>query len=199
MGMGRLIVLAAADLFPVTMTEVQFVVLLRLTVDQGELCHTTFAPYPELIARMRSWFSSENRAQVVESAFQESKIEIEHRYALPVDTLTPLAVVYKPMMKHALLTNKNHLSNPAQFLMPQLCRSTSGFLNFLGTFTLAASMQGPGPHLIKIDNIDKAMDQDIDPWFRWLYHFIDSGRAFDPNRIYVNSKHPEEYQYAYGG
>jgi hypothetical protein len=115
-----------------------------------------------------------------------------------MDHLVPVVATYRPPLSHLLLTNIDHFDNPEQFLDPNACRTTSGFLNFLGALTVAQmkiESESAAP-VIRFKNIEDTVNQGLEQWFRWLYNAMDRGE-WSPSRIFVNSRNPEEYAYRY--
>jgi hypothetical protein len=119
--------------------------------------------------------------------------EVEHRYTLVEELLIPIVFVYDGAARHVLLMNKHHFHNPEQFLSPRLCRTTSGFLNFIGAQVIRESPT------VLVSDIESIMNEGLDEWFRWLYCMFETGRRFESKRLLVMKANPEEYAYDYDG
>jgi len=97
-----------------------------------------------------------------------------------------------------LVINKHHIATPDQFLDPEFCRTTSGFLNFLGTLLLLDQNSDTPDHLRAIAHKANTLaDHGLDEWLRWLYCLIDFGTLYEPKRVLINSLDPEQFFYSY--
>src|ERR1700730_6723423 len=124
-----------------------------------------------------------------------SSVDIDYKLAMVPDIFLPLVFVYQPILKRLTITNQSHFSNPQQFLDANLCRTTSGFLNFIGALCIRVDSENG----VIEWNVESAMNQGLDQWFRWLYYCLDTGNGFDPKLLYVSADNPERYLYDYTG
>jgi hypothetical protein len=122
-----------------------------------------------------------------------------HKYAIVEGALTPIAFQYKPVLRQIVATNENQVSAPKQFLNPHLCKTTSHFLNFIGTLSLQTALKFPEgtTPIFHFDNFEQLFNAGLDHWFPWFYHFLDTGTFFDLKRLFVSTQDSEEYRYHY--
>jgi hypothetical protein len=114
---------------------------------------------------------------------------------VPNDVWVPVAVVYSPTRQNILFSNLNQIDAGDQFLNPGLCRTTSGFLNYLGSLMVKLSLN---PKMrIQVANIECLLGKHLDPFIRWIHHAAATGAVFDSDRLYVNVDRPEEYDFKY--
>lgn len=116
---------------------------------------------------------------------------------LAPDTWTPLAFVCDPEIPSVLASNARQLLDPLYFLDTRHCRTTSGFLNFMGTLFLLENDERLGDALNKVDDwLKDAMSEEYNEWFRWVSHSMTVGRiTLDFNRILVNTAEPERWYF----
>ena len=187
------------EVFPSTQSEIQLVMLCKLTQEDGGLAFTAYVPFQELVEFAHNHLPPRMMSDKLKRALAAMDLEIQHQYVVPVDLLTPVVVVYRPASKHVLLTNKNHFTSPQQFLNPRICRTTSGFLSFLGTFMLQSGESQSGKaKIFKVENSEDLVKEGLNQWFRWLSQMTNQG-GWETSRIFVNVQKPEEYLYDYDG
>lgn len=195
----RVLAMGMQETFVPPMREIQFVSLCHLSIQGTELELTFSTPFEELVAYARQHLPGRIANTELKRLIETSPVEIQHQYGLPYDRLVPLVAVYKPVLQTLLLINKNHLTDPDQFLNPRYCRTTSGFLNFVGALELRNfkdSLAGQSPAFLFEQIEDIVGDKELDQWFRWFYDVLDHGR-WETKRIFINSKNPEKYYYQY--
>lgn len=187
------------EVFSMARSEVQFVTLCHLTTENGEMTFSAYTPFLGLVEFARNHLPPRMKSEKLREVIAGMDVVIQHRYAVPVDQFTPLVVVYEPKSRHILLTNENHFTNPQQFLDPRICLTTSGFLSFLGTFTLqSARSSADRPQIIELSNAQDWRNKGLEQWFRWFSQITNDGR-WEISRIFVNNQNPEQYIYSYDG
>lgn len=171
--------------------ELQFVGLVRLTDVDGGARISLKCPYEQPIRLMMGMqdASTTNDPQVRASILRDLLFKCN----IVGDIEVPVVFVFSPASDSVLLMNQNHFSDPDQFLDPALCRTTSGFLNFIGASNIKGSMT------TIVQNLEPLMNKGLDEWFRWLYCTIETGVSFDPERVLVRRSNPEEWVYDYDG
>jgi hypothetical protein len=173
----------------------QFVTLLRLVRNEkrGVTFHLV-CPFQEPLQYAAA--ARPGDAAAAEWMQRVAGFEVQHKYAVLEDCLVPVVVDYDRPARTAALENRNHLSNPVQFISPWLCRTTSGFLNSIGAQALEG-LQGPKPMVVS--NLEALMNQGLDEWFRWFYCLTETGGRFEAKRLLVRKANPEEWAYDYDG
>jgi hypothetical protein len=129
----------------------------------------------------------------LDAVFRSVNVNIQHSYRCPLDMLFPVVIVFRPAGRELLLANENQFADPGQFLSAQLCRTTSGFINFLGALSWA-ELNSDGKLLIREKEV--AEKTELHEWLRWLRQMLDQGK-WETGRILVNVKDAEEYIYDY--
>ena len=168
-----------------------FVALALPASDEKTFSLRVSCPYPQILAPLKS------RSELQKIAEANSGISIHHKYGL-TDLLCPVAFVYESAGNHVLIINEHHLSNPMQFLEIDKCRTTSGFLNFLGSFNLLQELDDASSLADKLPQLMRdAMHARSDEWLRWFFHSNEKSVLFDPSRIFVDQKNPERFFYHY--
>ena len=176
----------------------EFVTMLRLTQDEHEIALTFISPYPEALHLMASGSSIDLGGPEGERIMERiSGVEIQHSYAIIEGIFLPVVVSYDPGAKRVHFVNKNHVANPDQFMSPWLCRTTSGFLNFIGAQQIAIELRKSKN--IVVSDLEAVMNQGLDEWFRWLYYAMETGMMLETDRLLVNKADPEQYAYQYSG
>ena len=195
--MASLMALGVRDVFSAASSEIQFVMLCKLTSENGDMAFNAYMPYPRIVEFACNHLPPRMQGERLRAAIASTDVVIEHRYALIIGPLIPLVVVYEPTLKNILLTNQNHFTNPRQFLDPRICVTTSGFLSFLGTFTLESSkFSVDRPHISMFDDVQNLTNKGLEQWLHWFSQLSKDGK-WETSRIYVNSQYPEQYIYSY--
>mgnify|MGYP002620229184 CR=1 FL=1 len=179
--------------------EVQVLVLLKLRTEGDAWRVTVISPWHELVGYLTDNCPPRAAVDVWREATDKLAADVTHQYAVVLDALTPIAFRYRPALRQMLATNKVQMSDPEQFLQPQLCKTTSHFLNFVGTISMhyrMAETEGKTPVFL-FEDIDNLFDAGLDHWFAWLYFWIDTSTLIDLDRLFVGAKNPEEYRYHY--
>jgi len=193
--MFRVIARALYDAFPRSLQELQFATLCKISVSENTLEFRFWAPYRKLIDLVVGHLPPEMELEDCARYFQEVSPDVHHQYRLEPDILAPVAVFYRPALGHVVFTNKNVVANPRQYLDPQLCRTTSGFLTFLGALEIHRSSQQEAlSDLIVINDPRFYADKGLDQWVRWLGCVLEEGSS-NLERVHVNLHAPEEYRY----
>jgi hypothetical protein len=184
------------EVFQGALTEIQFVMMCKLTKQEGSLTFSAYTPFQGLVLFAQNHLPPRMKGEELSRVMEAMNLDIQHRYAVPIDCLVPVVVVYRAEKRHILLTNKNHITNPRQFLNPRICHTTSGFLSFLGTFML--EFESSKAQTFYVEGIESLLSENLDQWFRWFYNMRDKAE-WDIQRIFVNAQNPEEYIYDYSG
>lgn len=121
-----------------------------------------------------------------------SGADLRHHYGVVPSRWVPVVVAWAPAHRRLVLTNRNQLHAPDQFLDPALCDTTSGLLNLVGSFAM---------HMrdVAFDDLQRHMNAGLDEWFRWLYCATDTGLHFSSDLLLVSRADPERYVYDYDG
>jgi hypothetical protein len=173
----------------------EFVSLVEVNSTAKKINIDFACPYPDIVDRAKDRWA--NRAKLSHEAFElAEELEVENRFMLPIGVRMPLVFDYQHRAKHLLVVNKNQVSSPDQFLDPETCRTTSGFLNFLGTLCMLDKMHDDTQYIKAITaRANTLMNRDLDEWLRWLYQFMDRGTVVNYSHILVSSSSPETYFY----
>ena len=173
--------------------EHQFVSLLRIQPGPSELRFELTCPYAEpldFFRRIQGDGRDEARAQL---KARTSDLDVQHKYFVKEGDVVPVVTTWRPAEHQLAFFNLNHRDDPRQFTNPYLTRTTSGFLNFVGSLEL-------GPDGVRaFTGLEPLMNQGLDQWFRWLYALVDTGVKLDPELLLVRSGNPEDYVYVYAG
>lgn len=195
----RTIARGLEELIPKTVREAQVVVLLRLTISGNIWRLTLICPWQELVAYLLDHTPPRATVEQWQKDIRLSALDLRHQYAIVDGALTPIVFQYKPVLRQVLATNQNQVSSPDQFLSPHLCKTTSHFLNFLGTLSIQTALKFPPgtPPIFVVDNFEQLFNSGLDHWFSWFYHFLDTGTLFDSERLFIGTKDSEQYRYHY--
>jgi hypothetical protein len=195
--MFRMIALGVAEAHPKPSDEFQFVLLCRSFKEGNRTCFTAYAPFPQVVTFVRNHLPPKMESKALGQFLKDSQIEVRHSYAFPLDILLPMGIFYYPAANQVLFSNRNQYETPQQFLNPYSCQTTSGFLNFLGSFSLAAAKGDPASRkTFVVGKVDDPVGTGLKEWSRWLQHYIDCG-LWETDRILISSKDPEHYLYNY--
>lgn len=195
--MLRVVALGTAEIFPSPVQELQFVMLCRWNREGEDLNFVAYLPFQELVGFALDHLPPRMESSTLARAFRNKPVDVHHNYAFPIDTLCPIVAVCRPILKHVQFANRNQFAAPDQFLDPNTCRTTSGFLNFLGTHAIKRAGSDPNElYPLVYRNVEHLLDAGLEQWFRWLYHVMDCG-IWETERIFVSSANPEEYAYRY--
>jgi hypothetical protein len=195
--MFRIIAIGVAKTPPKPSGDYQLALLCRSYEEQHRTYFTAFAPSPQLVAFIRAHLPPNMDAKTLRAVIESSEIEVRHAYAFLPDTLLPIAVFHYPAMHQVLFSNRNLYETPDEFLSPYSCRTTSGFLIFLGALSFAITKGKPNsPKTFIAGKIDDPRSSGLTEWCRWQQHWLDSG-SWETNRIFINENDPESYIYNY--
>jgi hypothetical protein len=189
---------AAHAILDKSVAEHQFVFLLRVQSGPGKLTASSYVHLQALIDFAENWLPPKGNAQRLSEMLEASPLRITHRCVVLQHTWAPVVAVYRPAEQSVLLTNENQVTAPGQFLEPAKCRTTPGFLNFLGTLMIKSEQAGDESLVLQFDDVSNLLGKGIDPWIRWLYHAMETTSVFDSDRIYVNADDPDAYDFRYG-
>jgi hypothetical protein len=192
--MFRLASIATAAAFSEACQETQFVMLCKWFRKGPIVVFRSFVPHPGVVEFMQSQLPPQGSSASLNRLFEGSGLNVQHKYALPMDVLCPVVFVYRPAERHMFLGNENHFSNPEQFLSPNACRTTSGFLNFLGALSLLQAKDKNASKPLVINNVEDLVGAGLDEWLRWMYRTMERGTS-ELGRIRVKSNDPEQYIY----
>ena len=171
--------------------ELQFVGLFHLAVGEDRTVLSLTCPYEEPRRLMKQvWGTTAAKDPQV---FARISRDLDFKCKFVGDIYVPIVFVFSPTSDSVLLINHNHFSNPNQFIVPELCQTTSGFLNFIG----ASNIKGSSTTIVR--NLEPLMNKGLDEWFRWLYCTTETGILFDPALLLVRRSDPEEWVYDYNG
>lgn len=194
-GMIQIIAAGLMEFLGSNPKDMQFVSLITLDHKQDEFTFDFYCPYLDLVKCVQSY------ANNIESAVGKiSGLSINYKMAMPVSVRLPMVFVYQAKKNELLVSNENHFSRPEQFLDPEACRVTSGFLNFLGTLLMLNDMNDDDDdkHMKSIlARGNTAIKRDLDEWLRWLYCLVDRNELYNTRRILVVKDDPERYFYDY--
>lgn len=183
------------SLAPRAMRGLEFCGLLKVDTEDG--FELSFAcPFDEpraLVDRVAGAGASEREQLFDDLTARELQLQL----AAPVGVRVPVAFAFEPGVDAVRVGNQAIMANPERFLSPASCRSTSGFLGFVGA-TIVRDAMVTQPVMVYAD-IEAAMNQGLDEWFRWLYCSVERGISFDLNRVHVRRSEPEQYLYDYEG
>ncbi|MEP6729371.1 MAG: hypothetical protein ABJE10_01980 [bacterium] len=190
----RLYAVGVQEMFGGDAAELEFVLLCKFRQVDETLRFQSYAPWPKLNEFMMNAVDQSVVAQLP-ALLNSFTGAIEKHCAFPNDVWVPVAVVYNPLSNHILFSNINQLESGDQFLKVGLTRTTSGYLNYLGTlmFRLAAQPKMK----IEVANLDNLLGKGMDPFIRWIHHAAATGIVFDSDRVFVNVDNPEEYDFKY--
>jgi hypothetical protein len=189
---------AARAILDKAVAEHQFVFLLRLKSAPGELTASSYVHLQPIIDFVTNWLPPRRNAQQLSQMLEKSPLKLTHRCVVLQRGWAPVVAVYRPAEQSVLLTNENQVMAPDQFLEPGKCRTTPGFLNFLGTLMVKSEQAGDDSLVLQFNNVSNLLGKGIDPWIRWLYHAMETTSVFDSDRIYVNADDPNAYDFRYG-
>ncbi|MBS1869444.1 MAG: hypothetical protein JSS99_07245 [Actinobacteria bacterium] len=165
---------------------VQFVILLGVEPKPDETELSVVCPLGAPLAQLRTALATQDLAPAGE-------VDIEMRFGARSDVHVPVVVDCDRATGRYAFNNHNQLADPKQFMNPYACRSTSGFLNFIG----AREIMGPG--MVVMTDLDTLHDKGLDEWFRWLCCTTETGVSFDAERLLVRRDDPEIWIYDYDG
>lgn len=123
--------------------------------------------------------------------------DLQMQLVAPAGLRVPVAFQIEPGVDRVRLGNQAVVSNPEDFLSPGSCRTTSGFLGFVGA-TMVRDAFATQPVML-VSDIEAAMNQGLDEWFRWLYCSMERGISLDLDRVFVRRSDPEQFLYDYDG
>lgn len=188
-GMFQLVASAIVEYWDTNQSQLQFVSSIRYSVARGEFEFDFACPFPVLTELIQKNIKDARRA-----AGRIKNLSIRYKMRVPDNLRVPIVFVYEPTNKALLVTNENHFSNPQQFLDPELCRTTSGFLNFIGTFLLLENITD-GAVLVEetLAQGNIVMNRGLDEWMRWLYCLVDKNIVYQQKRILVDPEAPETF------
>lgn len=191
-GMIQLIALAILDFTSERKEDFTFATLARSTLDGGKFSFEFFCPHMQLVELVNSY-------HVRRPSYERlANLAIRYKFILLSDLTMPLVFSYQPRNGELLVTNENQTQSPEQFLNPDWCRTTSGFLNFVGTLSMLSRAGDEAHHLERIaSKINTVLDQGLDEWLRWLFCLIDTRSLCDTKQIMVDPEDPEKYFYSY--
>jgi hypothetical protein len=189
--------IATATVFAEAKSEVQFVALCRVDHEDGVISFRSFAPDPDIVTFVTAQVPPAVAAQHTHALLENFAMPVRQSCVLPLGGWAPVVVAYSPNTRSVLLTNLNQIRTPEQFQNPWTCMTTSGFLNFLGTFLLKYQTDDTQT-VVEVSDIEALLGEGLDPWIRWLHHFMETGTAFESNRVFVRQDEPEQYDYKYG-
>ena len=175
--------------------DAAFVSLVKFEVTPDHFHFGMNCPHQKVLAPL----AAKSERDMVAAHPDLADLGIRHKYAL-MDELCPIVFVWQHAGPEVLITNENHVGNPAQFLSIDRVGTTSGLLNFIGAFNLMLlqddqeTLEAMIPRLLK-----DAMDARADEWLRWLNHLTTQQVLFDPKRLFVDKNDPESYFYDYAG
>jgi hypothetical protein len=193
-GMIQLIASALIETYGHLQKDLQFVALLKVSIAKPELGFQFHCPFAPLVARVRERLEAWQGALGALDNLRD--FTIEYQMGLSPGVRLPLVFHYQPQKRHLLVANKNHLGAPEQFLDPEMCRTTSGLLNFLGALLLLEQLDNLLPHVKRLlTQIDPFLDHGLDEWLRWLFCLAHTQVFFDPARIFLLPDQPEKYFY----
>jgi hypothetical protein len=170
------------------------VALVRMSQEGSRTAFTTIAPYREPFDFLERVFHTPSASPEHDRFGRRAgELELELRFGLLADTLVPIVISCGPDPQTVVLDNRRHLGNPREFLDPELCRSTSGFLSFVGAVSLVGD-ETP----LSFDDAS-VLSRELDEWLRWLHYCMKTGVLLDPDRLLVNRSAPERYVFEYDG
>ena len=188
-GIFQLFASGIVEFWGTNQAELQFVSSIRHTLARGEFEFDFACPFPTLVELIQINLKDARRA-----LGRIKNLNIKYKMLLPDNARVPVVFVYVPNNNTLLVTNENHYGNPQQFLDPELCRTTSGFLNFIGTFLLLENIPDGATHVeTVIAKGNDVMNRGLDEWMRWLYRLADTNMIYEQKRILVDPKNPEEF------
>lgn len=186
----------AAALAPSGTGPFATVLLVRASLDTDRFNYELISPHAELAAFIQDHLPPRMAALDSKKTVQNSAMSLQWKGGVPIGALFPVVLLCDHGRKRVLITNENQLSNPSQFLNPHNCDTTSGFLNFVGTFSYLTARYPSNTAVVEFSNIEKAFENPkIKAWQNWLFQFMDTAVIFDPSRLYVRCDNPEEYSY----
>ena len=195
--MLKLCSIATTKAFASAKSEVQLVALCKVDSGDGKMSFRSCVPYASIVNFVATQLPPVVTAKHTQAALESFTMPVKQRCALPVGGWAPVVIVYDPKAMSILLTNLNQIQSPEQFQNPHTCGTTSGFLNFLGTFFLTHQADDT-QSLIQVNDIEALLGKGLDPWIRWIHHFMETGTAFESERVFVKADEPERYDYRYG-
>jgi hypothetical protein len=195
----RTIARSLEELIPRTVSEAQVLVLLRLTIDGNNWQVSLACPQQDIIAYLLDHTPPRVTVEQWKEDIEKLASDLYHKYTIVEGALTPIGFQYKPKLRQILATNHNQVNAPEQFTNPHLCKTTSHFLNFIGTLSLVKVLKFPrgAPAIWYWDNFEQLFNAGLDHWFPWFYHFNDTGTFFDYKRLFISTKDSEKYLYNY--
>jgi len=177
---------------PANLKEFQFVSLAQVSRAENEFEFAFDCPYASIVELAR--------AQLGKASSPAEVADVRIRYEIAIVPGLRMLVVfsYTPGSKTLLVTHKNHLSNPTQFLKPDLCKTTSGFLNFIGTLFLLEEISS------EVDNFspilafaNSELNRGLDELLRWIYCLVDRNELYNGDRILIDPQNPERFFFSY--
>jgi hypothetical protein len=173
-------------------SELTFASLVKFSFKDGKCSFQFYCPYAEIVQRVVDFKINRPDPTSLDS------LEINYKFSLMADIVLPLVFVFDKKARQLLITNENHINSPEQFLDPERCRLTSGFLNFIGTLSLLNAADAAEPHVeALVKQVNLAIDRGVDEWLRWLYCFLDTRKLYETKRVFVSQEKPEEFYFSY--
>jgi hypothetical protein len=192
-GMIQLIASALVQFASLSKSEMQFVSTVMFGLDDREYEFAFDCPFPKLVE-----LAKHNVQNPRTAIAQIENLQIKYKMMLPNQVRVPLVFVYSPQKSELLVSNEHHLQNPRQFLDPELCRTTSGFLNFVGTFLLLDKIGEDSTFMeTTLAKGNVVTNRGVDEWLRWLYCLVDTNTIYETERILVNPQDAEQYFYVH--
>lgn len=171
--------------------DLQFVLLFLVGLQDGVTRFTVLSPYEAPLACIEQ-IGEHDPAALQRWNTDVAAFDFQHRYGVVVDRYVPIVVGWEAARRTLILTNRNQMNSPEQFLNPSWCTTTSGLLNLVGTLSMHSRDA-------VFDDLQASMNSGLDEWFRWLYYALDTGVQLDRDRLLVRGSDPERYVYDYNG
>jgi hypothetical protein len=192
----RLYAIAALRHFGPKGGDVEFVLLCKLEDSGDRLEFHSYTPYPEIVSHIKTLIASPGSGAHVARALKGFEGKVASECVFPEAYLFPVVAICSPTKKHFRFTYRNQFNDPDQFLNPYHCKTTSGFLNFVGC--LLHKQAGKPDARIQVDNMHAVLGKGLDPFIRWVYDLTANG-GFYPENVLVNVDNPEAFDVKYTG
>jgi hypothetical protein len=189
--MIHVIASAIARSTPVNLKEFQFVSLAQWSIAEDKFEFAFDCPYAPVVELARAQLGTAGSPR-------DAGVTIRYEIMIRSGLRMPVVFSYTPGDNTLLVTHKNQLSDPSQFLRPELCKTTSGFLNFIGTLFLLEEIAPEAnniPPILALANSE--LNRGIDEMLRWIYCLVDRYELYSTDRILVDVQNPERFFFNY--
>lgn len=184
--------LISAHLYDDGRDKVEFVVLVAMQANEGQVTIDLVCPRPAIVEQIKQGPGEQQNSR--QEYAVKKQFDIESRFAL-TDTVLPIAIVVDYKENALRILNKSFLEHPAHFLNADGVEFTSGLLLSIGLMSYLGQLEGAEAY---VGNVTSCMNEAIkhkkNEWLRWFFEYATSGFVPLPqDRILINPSDPEAY------